>query len=113
MRKHALPAHYLEINNPTHIPLIAPSTFAHSMHVSQEHASVKNIAKSWQASVRKTNTHPTVQDIQKYLRSPTQTVPGHRQAHGHGHQRGSSPLFSEAEGGWGGSRKPMSLSKME
>jgi hypothetical protein len=31
--------------------------------------------------------------------------PGDRQAHSHGHQRGSPPLFSEAEGGWRGSRK--------
>jgi hypothetical protein len=28
--------------------------------------------------------------------------PGHRQAHSHGHQRGSSSLFSEAGGGLGG-----------
>ena len=27
--------------------------------------------------------------------------PGHRQAHSHGHQRGSSPLLGEAEGGGG------------
>jgi hypothetical protein len=27
--------------------------------------------------------------------------PGHRQEHSHGHQRGSSPLFSEAGGGVG------------
>jgi hypothetical protein len=39
--------------------------------------------------------------------------PGHMQAHSHGQQRGSPSLFSEAEGGWGGSRKQVSLSKME
>ena len=65
---------YLPVTLKPIIPLIAPSTIAHSIYISQEH--VKNIAKSWRASVRKTNTHPTVQDIQKYLRSPTQTVPG-------------------------------------
>jgi hypothetical protein len=35
--------------------------------------------------------------------------PGGRQAHSHGHQRGSPPLFSEAGGGWGGSCKPVSF----
>jgi hypothetical protein len=34
-----------------------------------------------------------------------------RQAHDHGHQRGSPSLISEAEGGWGVSRKSVSLSK--